>query len=181
MGSVFEGFNDARKNWPPIWRISRSTTNATAFYATGPGQTFQNIGEVVSGELFEAIHGDPTNTRTAQFLNATGDFISDWWNNKESAIASAKTTGKPRAIRCPTLSSKPMENPRSHGRPCSRRCALPGHDRITRSKRRGHGAQGLGDLVSQAATFIGKADKTPDARKALEQLAAEVRLTPRLL
>ena len=35
------------------------------------------------------------------------------------------------------------------------------------------GAQGLGDLVSQAATFIGKADKNPDARKALEQLAAE--------
>ena len=116
-----------------------------------PGQTFQNIGEVVSSELFEAIHGDPTNTRTAQFCDATGDFIKDCGNNKTCHCFPAKTIGKPLAIRCPTLSSKPMKTLGHMAGHAGWRYALPGHDRIIRSKRRGHGGIGLGDLISQAA------------------------------
>ena len=40
------------------------------------------------------------------------------------------------------------------------------------AKGRGHGAQGLGDLVSQAAPLSARQIK-PGCRKALEQLAAE--------
>ena len=61
VGSVFEGFNDAREELASDLADFALDYQRNGFYATGPGQTLQNIGEFASSELFEAIHGDPTN------------------------------------------------------------------------------------------------------------------------
>ena len=174
MGSVFEGFNDAREGLASDLADFALDYQRSGFYATGPGKSFQNIGEFVSSELFEAIHGDPTNTRTAQFLNATGDFISDWWNNKESTISSAKdywqTAGNSLSEFIEQTDGKTLGHMAGHAVGDALFQATTGS---LAAKGVTMGAQGLGDLVSQAAPLIGKADKTPDARKALEQFAAE--------
>ena len=150
VSSVFRRFNDIENELAPPICDSRSTTNITAFTQPGlvkPSRTSVKLSAVNFPKPSMVTRPIPE-LRNSWAPPAT---ISDWWNNKESAICFHQ---RPLANRWQFARSdfieQTDEKPRSHGWPCCWRYAFA-HDRIIiRSKgvAMGHRA---GMTTSQAA------------------------------
>ncbi len=171
--AVADGFNDAREELASDVADFVLDYQRGGFYATEPGKAATELGEFISAELYEAIHGDPARTETAQFLTATGDFIRDWWTHKEETLHSAADFWQTAGTRLGEFIDQ--TDGKTLGEMTGKAIGEGLFQTTTgtvATKGAMMAAESLGDLA-QAAVWVGKGNKEEEAKGALAQLEIE--------